>query len=62
MSRMCQLVLLAGTGELTIIKNKFAHYAFRSISQLQQLDSQLVHDMSEIGVILWRLGLIHWLS
>ena len=47
MSRLCQLILHAGTGKLTAVKNKYQSSKFMRISKLQELDSQLVRDMSE---------------
>lgn len=50
MCRLCQLILRAGTGKLTAVKTKFQGSKFMRISKLPELDSQLVHDMSERNV------------
>jgi len=50
MCRLCQLILRASTGKLTAVKTKFQVSKFMRISKLPELDSQLVHDMSEMNV------------
>ena len=47
MCRLCQLILRAGTGKLTAIKNKYQSSKFMRISQIPELNSQLVDDMAE---------------
>jgi len=46
-TRLCQLVLRAGTGKIVAIKNKYQSSKFMRISLLPELDSQLVRELSE---------------
>jgi len=47
MNRLCQLILRAGMGKITAVKTKYQSSKFMRISQLPELDSQLVREMSE---------------